>query len=303
MPGVPTLPYPTTELFGAPLPGRMKAVQTIQGQVGNVSWQFLDPDTKLPVDLTVYGFVQPPGTSPSAITIRVVDSFMTLNGTGLTPVFQTAGTVTDPLLGFFSFTLPDGLTANPGIYLAEAAAFNDAGQMVLGNQFYVIVNAGLNGLQLPPTRPPSIAEIRLHMRDSDPGENLLLDTLSWDLAEIALCIERPVLYWNEAQPPIDAKYTTLNFPYRYWWLQGVVSQLYLMAAHFYRKNYLPASAGGVQVDDMNKSREYEEMGRSLWQDYRNWSQTKKIQLNAEGAVQISPSPYSGYFNGSYYGSY
>lgn len=279
----------TTTIFGCEVNGKRKAVQLNQNQSATVEWRLIDA-AGAAVDLTTCGTFVDGDADTGSVKLTVVES--TLRNYCTSPVVdQLAGSVTDLSGGVVRFETGTEITARAGIYLAEAAVFNTDGDMIFSNQFYVVVNRGLTGTRLEPLGPPSVAEIRLHLRDSDATENELLENVEFDLAEIALCVERPVLYWNESPPPINQVYSTDTFPFRYHWLEGIVGQLYFIAAAWYRRNHLAYSAGGVQVDDMNKAQDYEQVGQLRWNTFREWVLKKKVQLNAEAAIQSQNSGY------------
>jgi hypothetical protein len=279
----------TTMVYGCPADARRKAVQVMQGVEATIQWQLVDLDGKA-VDLTSCGTFEDGDASTGEVRLRTRETIL-YPGTAMDARLNIAGTVTSPEDGLVTFALGATGTRFSGIFLAEAAVYSSAGTLVFLNQFYLVVNRSLLGDPAQASGIPSIAEIRLHMRDSDPADNPLLEAVQFDLAEIAAAIEKPVLYWNESQPPICQRYTTTTYPFRLYWLEGIVSQLYLMAAHFYRRNRLPHSAGGVQVDDLNKAQEYEQLGKQKWDEYKQWVLMKKVQLNAESAVQTLSSPY------------
>ena len=95
----------------------------------------------------------------------------------------------------------------PGIYFAEMAVFDAEGLCVaVNNQFYLVVEQSLFG-NFQYSGPPSIAEIRLELRDSSPLENDLLDdSVAFDNSEIAMCLRNCVDYWNESLPPVSRLY-------------------------------------------------------------------------------------------------
>lgn len=279
----------TTTIFGCEVNGKRKAVQLNQNQMATLEWHLIDV-SGASVDLTTCGTFVDGDADTGSVKLTVVES--TLRNACLAPVVdQLVGSVTDLEGGVVRFETEKLITARAGIYLAEAAVFNTDGDMIFSNQFYVVVNRGLTGTRLENLGPPSVAEIRLHLRDSDAAENELLENVEFDLAEIAICIEKPVLYWNESLPPINQIYSTDTFPFRYHWLEGIVAHLYFIAAAWYRRNHLAYTAGGVQVDDMNKSQEYEQIGQLRWNTYREWVLKKKVQFNAESAIQSQNSGY------------
>lgn len=285
-----TLRAPATKVYGCPVGGRRRAVQASQNQDAVISWQMIDDEGR-PIDLATCGtFVaNDPATGEVRLRTREVVSFP---GCPSDTQLNIVGTVNDVTTGVVTFPVGTAGTKYAGVFLAEAEVYSTTGSLRFVNQFYLIVNRSLTGDSSQVTGMPSIAELRLHLRDSGAADNPLLDDVQFDLAELAAAIEKPILYWNESPPPIDQRYTTTTFPHRYYWLEGAAAQLYLMAAHFYRRNRLPAQAGGITIDDLNKSAEYEQVGRQKWDEYKEWVLKKKVQLNAEACVQSQGSPYA-----------
>lgn len=274
---------PVSTVNGQPVLTRMRAISINQGQCATIDWQLHD-NAGHPVDLTTVGFSTGAAqVAGYAITLRVKEQITLGNQQAPT---ELIGQVTDAAVGKVQFALTAAMVAFPGIYYAEAALMTVSEDpavspcVVFSNIFSLIISRSLHG-NATPDGPPSIAEIRLHLRDSAPGESFLLDNLMFDDAEIALAIQRPVQYWNEVPPPIGT-FTTQNFPFRYHWLEGICANLFFMVAEQYRRNQLDYSAGGVQISDQNKEANYERAGQARWQTYREWVRGKKASINLEG---------------------
>ena len=287
---------PVSQINGAPLLTRMRAITISQGQCAMLEWQMHDRDGN-PVDLSECASIE-----ELQIVLRLKEQLAL--GNGREPV-QVAATVVEAAAGKVSAQLTKNMVGTPGIYYAEFALISLPAQqvtapcVVFSNTFSLIItrstfdNLGQSG------GPPSMAEIRLHLRDSSPAESFLLDTLMFDDAEIALAIARPVMYWNEIPPPIDAVYNTQSFPFRYHWLEGIAANLFLMVAEQFRRNQLDYSAGGVAVNDQNKEASYERAGQTRWQAYRDWVRATKASINLESCYGEVSSTYKyvGYTNG------
>jgi len=169
----------------------------------------------------------------------------------------------------------------PGIYYAEVGLYDVTGdipRLHWANLFYLWVEpmATLANLQGPPT----LAEIRLSLRDSSPVENLLLDEARFSDEEIVLCVRRPVQEWNETPPPIQT-YNTNNFPFRHHWLTATAGYLFRMAEEQFRANHLPYSAGGVSLNDQNKFDVYAKAAQSRLDEWRYWLRRQKATMNLE----------------------
>jgi hypothetical protein len=278
---------PISEQNGQPLLGRMKAISIGQGQCATIDWQMVDRDG-VPVNMSACDEL------PYKVVLRIKEQISLGNAK---PVQQVNATVTDPTEGRVHVALTKQMVGIPGIYYAEMALINvpaeEAEQpcIIFSNTFYLIINRGTLGNDGRNGGPPSIAEIRLHLRDSAPGESYLLENLMFDDAEIALAIARPVMYWNEVPPPLGRNYNTQNFPFRYHWLEGICANLFLMVAEQFRRNQLSYQAGGIAVDDQNKEGSYERAGQARWQAYREWVRATKASINLESCYGEVTSNY------------
>lgn len=284
---------PVSAQNGQPVLTRMRAVSLMQGQCGVVEWQMIDRDG-VPVNLAPCNLSDP--ESPLKVVLRLKEQISLGNNR---PVREVAATVSDAATGKVSAQLSAGMVDVPGVYYGEMALVNMPEQeanrpcVIFSNTFYVIINRGTFELRQNNRRggPPSIAEIRLHLRDSSPAESYLLEHLMFDDAEIALAITRPVQFWNEVPPPLSQMYSTQNFPYRYHWLEGICANLFLMVAEQFRRNQLSYQAGGVALDDQNKEGAYERAGQMRWQAYRDWVRGAKASINLESCYGEVSSNY------------
>lgn len=272
---------------GQPVTGRMQSISITQGQCATIEWQMRD-QSGVPVSLAACS------ATPFAIVLRLKEQLSW--GTVNSPL-EVAGTIATAATGKVTAQLTAGMVDTPGIYYAEFALINVPAQaqnqpcVVFSNTFHLIINrSNFNG-GAEMGGPPSIAEVRLHLRDSNPGESFLLDRLMFDDAEIALAITRPVQYWNEIPPPLDRIYNTQNFPFRYHWLEGICANLFLMVAEQFRRNQFNYSAGGLSVDDQNKEGAYERAGQTRWQAYREWVRATKASINLESCYGEVSSNY------------
>jgi hypothetical protein len=278
---------PVSEQNGQPLLSRMRAISIGQGQCATIDWQMVDRDG-VPVNMSACDEL------PYKVVLRIKEQISLGNAK---PVQQVDATITDPSDGKVHVTLTKNMVGIPGIYYAEMALINvpaeEAEQpcIIFSNTFYLIINRGTLGNDGRNGGPPSIAEIRLHLRDSAPGESYLLENLMFDDAEIALAIARPVMYWNEVPPPLGRNYNTQNFPFRYHWLEGICANLFLMVAEQFRRNQLSYQAGGIAVDDQNKEGSYERAGQTRWQAYREWVRATKASINLESCYGEVSSNY------------
>lgn len=287
------LTAPVSKTNGVPVLTRTRAVSVNQGQCANIDWQMLDTQGR-PVDLRPCGFggVEPPVAFK--VVFRLKEQLEL--GNARQPI-QVDAELFDAETGKVRVQLSQGMTKYPGIYYGEMALVDTAAEtanapcVIFSNTFSVIINRSTFGPQGQQSGPPSIAEIRLHLRDSSPAESYLLEHVMFDDAEIALAITRPVMYWNEVPPPLDAVYNTQNFPFRYHWLEGICANLFFMVAEQYRRNQLAYTAAGMSVDDQNKEASYERAGQARWQAYREWVRATKASINLESCYGEVTSNY------------
>jgi len=290
----------TTTLDQVPLIEKKKALAIAGGQDALLSWTMVD-DFGEPIDITAY---VPSGTTPAPdpvvganplymnitqpfppVIARVAES--ALNTRGYVNIF---GTITDPTNGVVQLTIDARKQLPPAIYDMDIGVIDPAsGYPGYVNRVYLICEkSGFSNGQ--DCGPPTRRDIRLHMRDSSAAEQRLLDNVQFDDAEIADAITHAIEFWNNALPPI-APADTSNFPFSYWWMEAIVAHLYEVASRWYMTNKLTASAGGVQVNDMDKSQECAQMAALGWQNYAKWVQSKKVAINAMGCFGHVSSPY------------
>jgi len=282
---------PITHVNAQPNLSKMRAVSLSQGQCAEIEWQMHDKDGA-PVDLRPCEITAPPGALK--IVLRLKEQL----ALGNTRAVQSLDAIiVDAATGKVKVNLTKNMVGIPGIYYGEMALINVAAEnadkpcVVFSNTFYVIINRSTFGSETSVGGPPSIAEIRLHLRDSSPSESFLIDNIMFDDAEIALAIARPIQYWNEIPPPLDLIYTTQSFPFRYHWLEGICANLFLMVAEQFRRNQLSYNAAGVAVDDQNKEASYERAGQTRWQAYREWVRATKASINLESCYGEVSSNY------------
>lgn len=276
-------------LYGEPLPERAQIVTAPQGVDTTVAITFLGPD-HLPVDLSACTLADPP------CYLRVADPLL-----GPRSFVEIAGTITDAEAGLLQFELPGTAIACPGIYDADVALLvvaenpEDPPRILSVNRLGLLLERSLFGVISDSGGPPTLAELRLHLRDSSPAESPLLDTVTFSDAELGAAIRRPVDYWNEALPNVGVRHTVQSFPYRYWWLEATRAELYRMLGDWLRRNRLPFQGGGMNVDEVGtKAQEYRQDYAETWQRFEAWVRAEKIRLNLESCYGSVPSLYSGF---------
>ena len=299
---------PITQADGCPVLPKMQCHEIQQGQDARLEWVMRTPNGD-PVNLTDCAAscasedstsnetFDAAGTPPCGITLRIRE----LSGyDGPTDaIYSVDADITEAATGAVkAHALPEAITRYPGVYMEEWALFSADNRMLFSNQAVCFVGRGLFGISSDGSQwnlgPPTVSEIRLSMRDNAPNDNLLLDDVEFDAAEITQAVLRPLQFWNETPPPIG-QHTTKTFPFRELWLKGIQAYLLQIAAANYRRNHLAYNAGGVAVDDKNKARAYEEYANLMMQDFRNMVQAKKVEINIAGFSGTVTSNYSGMF--------
>ena len=274
---------------GKPNLRKMQAVSITAGQLATVQYTMRDPNGD-PVDLSECL------AAGATVVLKLIEAMMARNCV-ITIDGSVVNLVTNGADGVVQATLTQPAVSIPGIYRCSFGIVDINGNPVFTNEFFLIVNRSpfiTSPYSLNSLGPPTLPEIRLHIRDSDPNDNLWLGVQEFDMAEIAACTERPIHYFNEAPPPINQKFTTANFPSRYFYLEAIVGCLYQMAADHYMRVHLPyQQQQGLTVDDKNKAQEYSAEGKQRWEEWKNWVRHKKVQLNAAAAFQSNGSPYWG----------
>jgi len=302
------IPAKQTVVDGCPVLPKMQCHEVSQGQDARLIWEFKDPEGE-PIDLTFctgdWGCSTPGddtsydavSTPPCGVSLRMREL------SGYNPqdkVHEIDVEVIDAGEGLVrAYSLPEKITRHPGIYQEEWALFTTDGRMLRSNQCLTFVNRGLFGLTNNSDSrnlgPPTIQEIRLSLKDNAGADNVLLDDVEFDAAEIAQAVLRPLQYWNEIPPPMRPMQTTKTFPFREMWLLGIQAYLLEIASHNYRRNQLSYSAGGVSVDDKNKDQPYSAVSARLLQRFQEMCRAKKIEINISLFSGSLGSPYSGLF--------
>ncbi len=276
-----------------------------QGQCVQLRWAFRDRKGVV-VDLSSLGDSSESEVDPvkydavgklsNGVVLRIREAAGT--NPQLNPVYVVAAEITEGTSGdMLSAPIPGKVANRPGIYWEEWAAVKD-GAVLATNRVLLWVNQGLFGLEQPlslPCGPPTIAEIRLSVRDNAAEDNLLLDGVEFDAAEIAQAVLRPLQYWNEVPPPIRPLMDTTTFPFTDHWITGIQANLLQIAAHNYQRNDLAYTAGGVAVQDKNKAQPYLQLSQLLFEQYKNWVTMKKVEINTALFMGSVNSSYGGTF--------
>jgi len=137
----------------------------------------------------------------------------------------------------------------------------------------------------------TVDDVRLFIKDS-PQSNYKGEA-EFTTPQIERAIDFTISDFNST-PPLITGFTKNDFPYLSLLLLGVVSHLYKGAAIHQERNHLPASSGGVSVDDSAHANPYLQLANDLRAEYEQKKSMIKISLNmAQGWGGIG-SEYYGY---------
>lgn len=274
---------------GCPIVTKRRHVTVDKGVNGCVQWQLRWPDGQIAdfsdcydVSVSESGSESAVGTNPE-IRVRFGDACSSSRILG-----HIVGTMADAANGLVDFCLPGEVYNKSGIYRFQIAVVSGDDTLFM-DKGLISVESGLFGDINQMHGPPSMQEIRMHLRDTE-IENDLLGDVEFDDAEILFAISRPVQQWNETPPPI-ARHTCQNFPYRYNWLNAIAGELMMTAVHHYIRNKMKASAGGLTEDDKNKDSEYTRLARQYRDEWRHFIVTKKVELNVARGFSTMGSNY------------
>ena len=130
--------------------------------------------------------------------------------------------------------------------------------------------------------PLTISELRLALRDECAMSNFILDDVEFTNKEIVDAIHQVVNYWNEVPPDVKC-FNYNNFPSRYFWKTGAMGLLLRQTGRHKLRNWLPYTGGGLAMNDNSIWDSYHRLGDQYWNEYREWVQRKKIEINIAGA--------------------
>jgi len=291
-------------LDGCEVLTRLKAYVVTLGEVPTLRHVFRDRQGN-PLDITPYfsetyldSVSQSPGDGETAQLILRSKEIVAPAGPR-NPVLQIPGRVVDPTGGVVDFDLNENIVARAGIYQLSVCLSDQNNKTIKIENPVLWVERSLFVLDSADTRfnsgPPTINEIRMAIRDCGAAENLLLDDIEFKDDQLAAVAVRPLQYWNEIPPPIRPAVDSRCFPFREHWMQAIIGHLFVTAAHHYRRNQLPANAGGINVDDMNKEGPYLKMGMQMLEDWKQFVLAKKLEINSAAMMGTVKSAYGGFF--------
>lgn len=300
-----------THVEGVPSFGRKQTARVNQGQHTVLRWQIRDRMTGRVIDLTSVadgdGVSSSTGSNPLEQIVRRVElraAEATYTNTSLSWAADAA--VVDAANGVVQVVLPAELTDLAGVFDVEFGLFDayTAGRMVYSVQGGLWVNRGQFGSGGPSRYSvPSLDDLKTQLVDSGPEDNYLTSVVEFDVSQVAAATLLAVRRFNSRPPAISPLVrNTTNFPDSAQLVDGILAELYLMAANHYRRNALPYQAAGVSVDDKSKGDQYERIGTGLLQKFEAWAGVVKKAANAAAwngsgtgamATQLSPYSYAG----------
>lgn len=293
-----------------PVLTRVRAFLCQQGVRSTLEYQFTTREG-LPIDLDevlpgVDGTLSVSESDTQSVTptgdlvVRIRQAGVYGQPNSQEPIYVLGCTAHDSATGKVRTTLSDNLVQRAGLYemffairdldqkpLLINRALLSIEHTLFADSPYSVDWQNTNG-------PPTLQEIRMHMRDSHRYENLLLDDLEFGDEEILQAILSPINIWNEALPLMKVKMKTTTFPYREQWKNAIIGQLFLIASHRYRRNQLSYSAGRTTVDDQNKEQPYANAGNLLMQEYKAWVSSAKMSVSMKQVASHFGSSYGGW---------
>jgi len=286
--GAESMPPAIADTGRSPCYGAKPVVQVWQGQSTNLTLYALDRNgAAINLELVAAGSSESSSEAEAPVII-----FQARDTEGSTRVrFQSTCTVEDAANGKVTCAVtPSQTDSIPGILVAQLLVYAADGETLLhATPYWFSVNASLDSVYSH-CSPITIPEVRLILRDQCGEQNLLLQDFEFDDSQILACMRHPVDEFNEKYQP-KTRYTMRTFPWRFHWLRATAGYLLEIAAHGYARDHLPYSAGGVSVDDKNKTETYMRIAKTLIAEWREFVRSQKIELNIEGGYGRMGSSY------------
>lgn len=259
---------------GCPVRTKGRVIISPKGQSSTISWELRFPDGEA-VDLTdcmdnVGGPNAIPDLNELMAEVRFWDCDRNITSADVT--------VVDGANGIVTFDIPAGVRDTAGVYGLQIGIL-DAGtdSLIFSNSGLLSIERSGWGNLNQVTGPPTLEEIRMHVRDRA-SENTLLMAVEFDDAEIIDAIRWPIMQFNEAAPEA-IRFNCGSFPYTYQWRNAIVGELMRTAAHHYMRNKLQAVSGGLTVDDKDKNREYLYLSDAYRVEWLKFIDEKKLEIN------------------------
>ena len=195
------------------------------------------------------------------------------------PVWEMAGGIVDAETGLVEFNLPEDLLLTPGIYHMQIGILVEQ-NLVATDSGLISVSPSLWSTGYSLTGPPSVQEIRRHLRDYGEATSLLGE-YEFSTADIVSTILDPLREFNET-PPESIRYTTQTFPWRKAWRDAIVAELLRSAANYYLRNKAQTRGGSLTFDERNKNAEYLALAQTYRGEWLHFVARKKNEISARG---------------------
>lgn len=228
---------------------------------------------------------------PAGTTFAVRARFAECDNRGT--IYERPGAVADAASGKVRFTLPKEVFDEAGINVMSVAIVSVDAE---GVELPVFAERGLLSMEDSlwgntgnRQSPPTLADIRMHLRDTG-VENDFLQDVEFDADELVSALVQPIQYWNEVPPPI-AYLTCRTFPFKYHWMRATVSELLKTAAHHYMRNNVNVDHGGVRGNFKDRFKEYLAVAKMYEEEWKVFVDEKKVSINAAGGRLNIGSPY------------
>lgn len=256
----------------------IKKKRALKARYGNkISFDLtlLDPNYSI-VDLSTFGLANNTFENDNyKLDIKVREGTLLLNR-----IFDGNVKILNSNNGLLEINLIDTKMDGPGVYLISVALLDKQNNddVLLDNEIFLYLERNIRDSELSP-QFPTVDEVRLSIRDSDPAENELLNWYDFSLSDICHAALRTVHQINAIPPPTALVYTISREIETDFWLDGITMFLFDMAAEHYRRNRLIYSAGGVNLDDKAKEENYIRAWRFKMELWTKKVQTRKVYWN------------------------
>lgn len=162
-----------------------------------------------------------------------------------------------------------------GVYPAQLNVYAVGGDLIYTIPYFVGIEPVAGW-----TSTISITEMRLHMMDAVPSDNLLLDDYEFKDTEILYALNAILdRMTGIGLPSPRLTLSTIPQDLRWAYKQGVNATLLKLAAKRYARNELPYSAGGISVNDQAKANTYMGLSAEPEQEFIDAVLSRKQRQN------------------------
>lgn len=271
----------TSTQDGCPALDRLKVFRVDEGVKAKLEADMVDASGS-PVDLTY----TPPDPLPDDwVEPKVVVRFREESGIAgqAEQTYEVDATIVNQSQGTWQVQIPDEVVQSSGLYRVSAAYLDDAGDPTLITNSLMSVAPSLWGNTAVDAAHicgiPSIDELRVRLMDH-PSANQLLGESEFSDEDILVALTRPIQEFNDEPPTLRQIYTTKTFPWRNEWLDATIGYLLQSATHYYRRNRLTVSGGGLTDDKNNREPEYLRAADMMLTHWRTFIGRKKYEINS-----------------------